>query len=190
MRQLRFQRLGPWDRQIGFGVRSPVPTSQHHYQAVCPWSPVLPVAAGSRFLTDKPKEEFTYNCLHLKHNILRNVGTNLGFSPGHITSGRPWDSVKINLTSNCLKSAVYSARNFSTGNYLAAKWGPMNKRKQGRKTQRPPPEEDVREFSLTDTLQRARHPPGERVFMRSSVCQARAEKINLASLCPQGLISL
>ena len=33
---------------------------------------------------------------------------------------------------------------------------------------RDPLEEDVRELSLNDTLQRARHPPGERVFMRPS----------------------
>ena len=138
MRQLRFQRLGPWDRQMGFGGRSPVPTPQHHYQAVCPWSPLLPVAAGPRFLTYKPKKELSYNCLLLKHNVLKNVATNLGFSPGHSTSRGPWDAVKVSLTCNCLKSAVYSARSFSTGNRLAAKWGPMNKRKQGRKTQRLP----------------------------------------------------
>lgn len=122
----------------GIRGQAPIPTSQHLYQAVCPWSPLLPVAAGPRFLTYKPKTEFTCNCLHLKHNVLRNVGTNLGFSPGHITSRGPGDSVKVNLTCNCLKSAMYSARNFSTGNHLAAKWGPVNKRKQGRKSQRPP----------------------------------------------------
>lgn len=122
------------------------------------------------------RKEITYHHLNLKHrNVLRNVGTRLRFSPGHITPQETRDSFKGNLTHICLRSVLYSAQKFlSIRNYFATKWGPMNKRKQREEKPRDPLGEYTREFSLMGTFQGARQPSGEQVFMRSpTVCQAR-----------------
>lgn len=124
---------------MGFRVRSLC----SHASASLPSSMSLVLALPSCCRPQVPhlqrKKEFTYHRLHLKHSVLRNVGTSLGFSPGHITPWGPWDSVKVALTYNCLKSAVYSGQKFLYRKSSCCQMRPNEQKKtKAIKTQRPP----------------------------------------------------
>lgn len=66
-----------WGQANRIRGQAPSPLLKHLYQAVCPLVPAPASCSRPQIPHLQAKTEFTCNCLHLKHNVLRNVGTNL-----------------------------------------------------------------------------------------------------------------